>query len=66
MYDLGGMLVEILTALKGPSSTMELWKLSGTGLNFTEAFEKVYGISFEKALPIISKAIALELGRTGI
>ena len=63
MYDLGGMLVEVLTALKGPSSTMELWKLSGTGLNFTEAFEKVYGISFEKALPFISKAIALELGR---
>ena len=63
MYDLGGMLVEILTALKGPASTMELWKLSGTGLNFTESFEKVYGISFEKALPIISKAIALELGR---
>jgi len=57
-------LVEILTALKGPSSTMELWKLSGTGLKFTEAFEKVYGISFEKALPIISKAIALELGRS--
>jgi hypothetical protein len=24
----------------------------------------VYGISFEKALPIISKAIALELGRS--
>jgi len=64
MYDLGAMLVEILTALKGPSSTMELWKLSGTGLKFTEAFEKVYGISFEKALPIISKAIALELGRS--
>lgn len=63
MYDLGAMLVEILTALKGPSSTMELWKLSGTGLNFTDAFEKVYGVSFEKALPVISKAIALELGR---
>lgn len=64
MYDLGGMLVEILTALKGPSSTMELWRLCGTGLNFEGAFEKVYGISFEKALPVISKAIALELGRT--
>jgi hypothetical protein len=63
MYDLGAMLVEILTALKGPSSTMELWKLSGTGLNFTDAFEKVYGVSFEKALPVISKTIALELGR---
>jgi hypothetical protein len=57
------MLIEILTALKGPSSTMELWKLSSTGLKFNEAFEKVYGTSFEKALSIISKAIALELGR---
>jgi hypothetical protein len=42
---------------------MELWKLSGTGLKFNEAFEKIYGTSFDKALPIISKAIALELGR---
>jgi len=63
-YDLGGMLIEVLTALKGPNSTMEVWKLAGSGLKFTDAFEKVYGISFEKALPIISKAIALELGRS--
>ncbi len=63
-YDLGAMLVETLAAVKGPASTMELWKTMGTGLNFTKAFEKVYGISFEKALPIISKAIALALGRS--
>ena len=63
-YDVGAMFVEILTALKGPASTMEVWKLTGTGLKFTEAFEKVYGISFEKALPIMSKAIALQLGRS--
>jgi len=62
-YDLGAMLVEVLTALKGPGSTMEIWKLMGTGSSLESAFEKVYGISFEKALPIISKAIALELGR---
>jgi hypothetical protein len=58
------MLVEVLTALKGPSSTMEMWKLAGSGLKFGDAFEKVYGISFDQALPIISKAIALELGRS--
>ena len=63
-YDLGGMLIEVLTALKGPGSTMEMWRLAGTGVNFNDAFAKVYGISFEKALPIISKAIALELGRS--
>jgi hypothetical protein len=63
-YDLGAMLVESLTALKGPGSTMEIWKLMGTGASFESAFEKVYGISFTKALPIMSKAIALELGRS--
>ena len=63
-YDLGGMFIEILTALKGPDSTMEMWKLAGTGVGLESAFEKIYGISFTKALPIMSKAIALELGRT--
>jgi hypothetical protein len=63
MYVMGAMFVEALVAIKGPEPTMEVWKLTGNGLKFPQAFEKVYGISFEKALPIISKAIALELGR---
>jgi hypothetical protein len=63
-YDLGARLVEVLTAIKGPASTMEIWKLMGTGQTFNAAFEKVYGTSFDKALPIISKAIALDLGRS--
>ena len=64
MFVMGAMFVEALVAIKGPESTMEVWRLAGTGLKFPQAFEKVYGISFEKALPIISKAIALELGRS--
>jgi hypothetical protein len=63
-YDLGAMFIEILVALKGPDSTMEMWRLAGTGESLESAFEKVYGISFAKALPIMSKAIALELGRS--
>jgi hypothetical protein len=43
---------------------MEVWKQCGSGMTFAAAFEKVYGTSFEKALPTISKAIALELGRS--
>lgn len=58
------MLVEVLTAVNGPASTMEVWKQCGSGMKFPDAFEKVYGISFAKALPIISKAIALEIGRS--
>jgi hypothetical protein len=64
MYVMGAMFVEVLTAIMGPASTMEVWRISGTGLKFPQAFEKVYGISFEKALPSISKAIALQLGRS--
>jgi hypothetical protein len=63
-YDLGAMFVEILTAVKGPASTMEIWSLTGNGMKFPEAFQQIYGISFNKALPIISKAIALELGHS--
>jgi hypothetical protein len=63
-YDLGAMFVEILTALKGPDATMQMWKLAATGIKFEDAFETVYGLPFSTALPIISKAIALELGRS--
>jgi hypothetical protein len=56
------MFVEILTALKGPNSTMEMWRIASTGVDFKTAFERVYGMPFDKALPIMAKAIALELG----
>jgi hypothetical protein len=62
-YDLGAMFVEILVSLKGPDSAMQVFRESINGSGFETAFEKVYGISFTKALPIMSKSIALELGR---
>jgi hypothetical protein len=62
LYDLGAMFVEILTALQGPAATMEVWKIASTGVNFDVAFERVYGISFAKAVPIMARAIALQLG----
>lgn len=63
-YSIGAMFVEILTALKGPDSTIEMWKIASSGVDFKTAFERVYGISFDKAMPIMAKAIALELGRS--
>lgn len=62
-YDLGSMFVEILVALRGPDSTMEMWKLAQSGVGFSEAFKQIYGTNFESALPIMAKAIALQLGR---
>ena len=61
-YDLGAMLVEILVALKGPDSAMQVFKESINGSGFESAFQKIYGSSFQSVLPIISKTIALELG----
>jgi len=61
-YDLGAMLVEILVAIKGPDSALEVFKESINGSGFESAFQKIYGSSFQSVLPIISRTIALELG----
>jgi hypothetical protein len=63
MYDLGAMFVEALVALKGPDASMDLWRKASAGVGFKAAFEQVYGIPYDQALPIIAKAIALQLGR---
>jgi hypothetical protein len=63
LYDIGAMFIEILTALKGPDSTMDLWKLAEKGVAFDSAFEQVYGISYVKALPIMAKAMELQVRR---
>ena len=61
-YDLGAMLIEILVAIKGPDSAMQLFKESLNGGGFEPAFQRIYGTSFESVLPAISRTIALELG----
>ena len=61
-YDLGAMLVEILVAIKGPDSVMQVFSQSVNGDGFESAFQKIYGSSFQSVLPIISRTIALQLG----
>ena len=61
-YDLGAMLVEILVAIKGPDSAMQVFRESVNGGGFESAFQRIYGSSFQSVLPIISRTIALELG----
>jgi hypothetical protein len=61
-YDLGAMLVEILVAIKGPDSAMQVFRESVNGSGFESAFQRIYGSSFQSVLPIISRTIALELG----
>ena len=61
-YDLGAMFIEVLVALKGPESTMQIYSLASQGVAFNEAFKLVFDKSFDTALPIISKVIALQIG----
>ena len=61
-YDLGAMLVEVLVAIKGPDSVMQVFSQSVNGDGFESAFQKIYGSSFQSVLPIISRTIALQLG----
>ena len=57
-YSVGGKAVEILVVLKGVDSILELYVEGSKGVPFEQAFEKIYGISWEKAKPILSVVIS--------
>ena len=57
-YATGMLAVEALSAIGGVQSTMALYALEATGKSFSESFEMVYGISWDKAQPILAQVIA--------
>lgn len=62
MYEVGMRISEILVALKGPESLMEIYKELGRGSSFLAAFEKVYGTKWSEARPYIARALLLQSG----
>jgi hypothetical protein len=56
-YSLGSTAIEILVALNGPDSILALYEAMSTRLSFAQAFEKVYGIAWKDAIPILAKTI---------
>jgi hypothetical protein len=54
------MTVEALASIKGIESTMQVVVGISQGLSFNQSFEKVYGISWNEAAPILAKVISLE------
>lgn len=61
VYDIGMLVTEILTSLKGPESTMRLSFEVGNGLTYQKAFEKIYGISWKQAVPLIAEIIYAQI-----
>jgi len=57
-YSVGLVIVETLSAISGPDSILMLWKLGSYGLEFSKAFEYLYGVSWEDAKPIIAEIVA--------
>jgi hypothetical protein len=60
IYDVGSLASEIMVAIGGPNSFMDLYKLVGTGKTFAQAFESIYGISWKEGAKIISQAIVAQ------
>ena len=58
VYTLGYITMECLVALKGIDSPMEVILQVSNGATFEEAFEKVYGIAWKDASPILAKTVS--------
>jgi hypothetical protein len=63
IYDLGYMTVEALASIKGIESTMQVVVGVSQGLTFEQSFEKVYGITWKEAAPILAKVVSLEFSK---
>jgi hypothetical protein len=60
-YQLSARIIEILVALKGPDSLIEVYEYMATGKTFEQAFENIYGISYEAAKPIITSIVVEQI-----
>ena len=60
-YSFGSHIIEVLVAINGPQSIIDMYEEVGKGLTFAAAFEKIYGISWTTAIPILSKTIYANL-----
>lgn len=63
-YGIGALVIEALTAIGGPQSTMAVVTLMGRGQTYAKAFKNVYGISWTKAAPILAQVAAIEYAAT--
>lgn len=58
LYDLGMLVSEIYTAIKGPEINMDIFKDISEGMTYEESFKKHFGISWDAAVPLIAKSLS--------
>jgi hypothetical protein len=68
VYDVGLMATEILVALKGPTSVMNLYSkvCTGSGMTWAQAFKAEYGSEWSDVVPYMADAIAKEIGSANL
>lgn len=56
-YEVSSRIIEILVALKGPNSIIKIYEEMAQNRTFEVAFERVFGIPYAVATPIITKVL---------
>ena len=64
VYSVGFIINEIFASIKGPTVQMDLFKEVANGKTFAEAFDKIFGLPWKDAVPIIAQVIAKERGKS--
>jgi hypothetical protein len=64
IYNIGFMVTEIMSALKGPGVQMELIKLIASGKSMDQAFESIFDTPWKSAVSEMAILIAKERART--
>lgn len=60
LYDIGSLASEVLVALKGTDTYLNIYKSVGQGKTFAKAFEDLYGISWAEGAKLIAQAIVAQ------
>jgi hypothetical protein len=61
-YEVSQRVIEILVSLKGNGSIADVYSYMAQNHTFDDAFQHVFGISYSKAIPIISKIVTDQFG----
>jgi hypothetical protein len=58
IYDIGALISEIFTAIKGPAINIQIYDDIADGMTFEQSFEKQFGMKWDAAVPLIAKSIS--------
>ena len=63
LYDLGMLVSEIFTAIKGPAINIQIFRDISSGMTYEESFEKHFGVKWTDAVPLLAKSISKLTGK---